>query len=72
MRRYFIRGGHIADVDKLTELSDEEAIAKAHALFSESKDLFEGFELWDGARVLVGHPQLFAQNNSAVSPLRRP
>jgi hypothetical protein len=53
MRCYFIRGGHIADVDKLTELSDEEAVAKAHALFSERKDLFEGFELWDGARVLV-------------------
>jgi hypothetical protein len=52
MRCYFIRGGHIADVDKLAEFSDEEAMAKAHALFSERKDLFEGFELWDGARVL--------------------
>jgi hypothetical protein len=31
-------------------------------LFSERKDLFEGFELWDGARVLIGQPQLFAQN----------
>jgi hypothetical protein len=31
------RGGHIADVDKLTELSDEAAIAKAHALFSERR-----------------------------------
>jgi hypothetical protein len=35
MRCCFIRGGHIADVDKLAEFSDEEAIAKAHALFSE-------------------------------------
>ena len=31
MRCYFIRGGHIADVDKLADFSDEEAIAKAHA-----------------------------------------
>jgi hypothetical protein len=62
MRCYFIRGGHIADVDKLADLSDDEAIARAQALFSERKDLFEGFELWDGARVLIGHPELFAQN----------
>ena len=66
MRCYYMRGGHIVDVDKLTELSDEAAITKAHALFSERKDLFEGFELWDGARVLIGQPQLLAQNNPAV------
>jgi hypothetical protein len=45
MRCYSIRGGHIADVDQLAEFSDVEAIAKAHALFSERKDLFEGFEV---------------------------
>jgi hypothetical protein len=66
MRCYYVRGGRIVDVDKLTELSDEEAIAKAHVLFSERKDLFEGFELWDGARMLIGNLQLFAQNNPAV------
>jgi hypothetical protein len=71
MRCYFIRCGHIADVDKLAEFSDEEAIAKAHALFSGRKDLFEGFELWDGARMLIGHSELFAQNNPAVWPLYR-
>ena len=54
MRCYFIRGGHIADVDKLAEFSDEEAIAKAHALFSERKDLFEGFELWMARARLSG------------------
>jgi hypothetical protein len=58
-----MRGGHFVDVDEVSELSDEKAIAKAHALFSERKDLFEGFELWDRERVLVGHPELFAQNN---------
>lgn len=71
MRCYFIRGGHIADVDELTEFSDEEAIAKAHVLFSKRKDLFEGFELWDGARVLIGHPQLFSEKQPTVwTPLR--
>ena len=35
MRCYFIRGGHIADVDELAEFSDEEANAKSYALFSE-------------------------------------
>jgi hypothetical protein len=50
MRCYFIRCGHIADVDELTELSDEEAIAKAHTLFSERKGLFKGFELGWRAR----------------------
>lgn len=45
MRCYFMRGGHIEAVEELSRLSDGEAIAKAHALFSERKLLFEGFEL---------------------------
>ena len=43
MRCYFMRGGHIAAVEELPGQADEDAIAKAHALFSERKDLFEGF-----------------------------
>ena len=53
-----------AAVEELTGLSDEEAIAKAHALFSERKHLFEGFELWDRTRVLVRLP-------SPLPPQRR-
>jgi hypothetical protein len=34
MRCCFLRKGHIASVEILTGLSDEEAIAKAHHLFS--------------------------------------
>jgi hypothetical protein len=34
MRCYFMRGGHIEAVEELGRLSDGEAIAKAHALFS--------------------------------------
>jgi hypothetical protein len=39
-----------AAVEELTGLSDEEAIAKAHALFSSANTFFEGFELWDRGR----------------------
>jgi hypothetical protein len=59
-------GGRIADVEELTELPDEEAIAKAHALFSKRKHLFDGFELWEGVRVLIGHPQ---RRRAARGPL---
>jgi hypothetical protein len=44
MRCFFIRGGHIV-AEELTGLSDEEAIAEAHLLFSERKALFQGFEV---------------------------
>jgi hypothetical protein len=44
MRCYFMRGGHIVSVEELSGLSDDEATAKAHALFAERKELFQGFE----------------------------
>ena len=47
MRCYFMRAGHIEAVEELPGLADEEAIAKAHALFAERRHSFEGFELWD-------------------------
>jgi hypothetical protein len=56
MRCYFLRKGHIASVETLTGLSDEEAIAKAHHLFSQRQDRFEGFEVWDSERVVFRHP----------------
>jgi hypothetical protein len=71
MRCYFMRGGHIEAVEELTGLSGEEAIEKAHALFSERKHLFEGFEVWDRTRVLIRHPEPTAPNNVAVWPLHR-
>jgi hypothetical protein len=67
MRCYFLRGGHIESFEELTQLSDEEAITKAHALFSERKHLFEGFELWDGPRVVIGHPQVVIGQSHAES-----
>jgi hypothetical protein len=35
MRCYFIKGGHIASVEELLGLSDEEARYKSHQLFLE-------------------------------------
>jgi hypothetical protein len=69
MRCYYVRGGHIVDVDEVSGPSDEEAIGKAQALFSEREDLFEGFELWDRTRMLIGYPQPSAPNNPAIWPL---
>jgi hypothetical protein len=56
MRCYFMRNGHIQAVEEFFGLSEEEATVKAHALFSERKHPFEGFELWDHARFLTRHP----------------
>ena len=34
-------------IEELNGLSDDAALAKAHALFSARKHSFEGFELWN-------------------------
>ena len=56
MRCYFVRAARIAGVEMLTGLSDKDAIAKAHSLFSERKTQFDGFEVWDQTRFLFRHP----------------
>ena len=71
MQCYFMRDGHIEAIEELPGLTDKEAIAKAHALFSERKQHFEGFELWDRARVLIRHPAPAAPNNVVAWPLHK-
>ncbi len=71
MRCYFMRDGQIEAIEELPGLADDEAIAKAHALFSERKLSFDGFELWDRSRVLIRHPKPAAPNNVAVWPLHQ-
>ena len=71
MRCYFMRDGHIEAVEELPGLSDEEAIAKAHALFSERKQHFEGFELWDRARAYPAS-RARAPNNLASGRFKGP
>jgi hypothetical protein len=52
MRCYFMRGGHIADVETLEGLSDQEAVEKARELFAARKNQFDGFEVWERDRML--------------------
>jgi hypothetical protein len=51
MRCYLLRGGQSAGIEILPlGLSDEDAIAKAHAKAAKRKGTFDGLEVWDGAR----------------------
>ena len=56
MRCYFLTGGHIVSVEDLAGLSDGKAIARAQALFLEREIPAGAFEVWDQARVIIGHP----------------
>jgi hypothetical protein len=50
---YFLRDGHIAGVEMLPlGLSDEDAITRAHTLSSKRKGPFDGFEVWERARLV--------------------
>jgi hypothetical protein len=57
MRCYFTRGGHIESVEELIGHSDEEATDISHKLFLKRKNTFDGFELWDRARVITRFPK---------------
>ena len=57
MRCYFSAcRPHRGRRDAEAGLSDKDAIAKAHSLFSERKTQFDGFEVWDQTRFLFRHP----------------
>jgi hypothetical protein len=57
MRCYFMRNGHIVDVESLPGLSDEQAIERGHEMFAVRKnERFDGFEVWDMARVVIQYP----------------
>jgi hypothetical protein len=74
MRCYFLRDGHIAGVEVLPlGLSDEDAIAKAHAVAAKRKGSFEGFEVWDRARfVFRGAPSNTRPNGGWPHPATGP
>jgi hypothetical protein len=58
MRCYFMKGGHIAAVEFLTETTDESRIAKSLELFAEKRQQgAEGFEVWDGPRFIYRYPE---------------
>lgn len=58
MRCYFMRNGHIAAVEELPGLSDEEAVRKGRELFEarRKQDRFDGFEVWKREEMLTQHP----------------
>jgi hypothetical protein len=68
MRCFFLRNGHVAEVEMLTGLSDQEAIAKADLLFSERSAHFDAFEVWERARMVLRHPDPFAEKRDAGQP----
>jgi hypothetical protein len=56
MRCYFTRNGHITSVEELPGLTEDEATIKAHKLYLERRNLYDGFEVWDRSRFLIKHP----------------
>jgi hypothetical protein len=61
-----MKDGHIVRVQILPDLYDQEAIEKSHKLFSEAPEgRFDGFELWEKARVIIRHE---GQKSSMSSP----
>lgn len=52
MRCYFMRAGRIVSVEELPGLSDQEAIKTSCRLFDVGKADFDGFEIWDRARIV--------------------
>jgi hypothetical protein len=52
MRCFFMVNGHIQAVEVLTASSDDDAVSQAFALFRERGQSFDGFEVWDRARLI--------------------
>ena len=70
---YFFLNGRNAGVEALPSgLSDKDAIARAHTLLSKRKGPFDGFEVWDGARLILRHPDPFAEKPDAGQPGQLP
>ncbi len=47
MRCFFIKGGHVAGVEELPDVTECVAIEMARLLFEEREAEFDGFEVWD-------------------------
>jgi len=57
-------------VEELPGLSDAEAVKKAQALFDERKTQFsyEGFEVWERARMIAQYPPISLQSDADDPP----
>jgi hypothetical protein len=58
MRCFLMRSGHIAAVEELPGMTDQEAVEKCRAIFEARKSItgFNGFEVWDRARMVIQEP----------------
>jgi hypothetical protein len=59
MRCYFMRHGHIANVEAIPDLSDEETVMRTWKLFIEKQKAqlaYDGFEVWGLAKVVFQYP----------------
>lgn len=59
MRCFFFKNGHIVAAAELGNLSHEETKRRARLLFEEQRRDFDGFEVWDHARMVyqfLSHP----------------
>ena len=58
MRCFFMRSGHIVSVEAMPGLSDDETIKQAWAVFVERQagSNYDGFEVWDLARMVFQYP----------------
>jgi hypothetical protein len=68
MRAYFLKDGRIREVATLPDVSDEEAIKQARALFENNAAAkYDGFEVWKGARHIHREGRPFALDDAAPS-----
>lgn len=69
MRLYFLRNGHIAAVELLETITDDQAaIRMGGARFLERlKEGFEGFEIWERDRVVFQYPPVGDDNAGPAS-----
>jgi hypothetical protein len=59
MRCFFMRDGHIAAVELLEPVSDQEAVHRSKQLFlARVKEGFDGFEVWDHQRIIFRYPEM--------------
>ena len=58
MRCYFMRGGHIQNVEMLQDGPDADLIEQAKRLFHEhnAEKRYDGFEIWSGKRFVYREP----------------
>jgi len=68
MRCYFLRDRRVAGVEELPSgLSDEEAVAKAHAMSAKRKGTFDSLEVWEGGRFVFRGPLSVEERRGAAS-----